>query len=118
MYLTKDINIDDLSQVKIRRQAEIVQKTGDRLEPKAAFQLLKEESANFERETELLLKIDEKMAVLFEREGILNAASPSDEEDEKERERYRIRAMAEMEELELLNLQLQLKLDQNHQSQK
>ena len=108
MYLTKDINIEDLSKVRIRKQSEIVQKIGEPLKPKAAFLLLKQESENFEKETDILLKIDQRMAELFEREGILSTKSSTSENDEEERERYRIRAMAEIEEMELLNLQLEL----------
>ena len=117
MYLTKDINIEDLSKVKIRKQSEIVQKIGEPLKPKAAFLLLKQESENFEKETDMLLKIDQRMAELFEREGILNpqetARQEAWQEDEIERERIRIRAMAELAELELL--QLELELEQNNQ---
>ena len=112
MYLTKDINIEDLSKVRVRKQSEIVQKIGEPLKPKAAFLLLKKESENFEKETDILLKIDERMAELFEREGILKNQTPDSESDEEERERYRIRAMAEIEEMELLNLQLELELEQ------
>ena len=109
MYLTKEIKPEDLLKVKIRKQPEIVQKTGERLEPKSAYQLLKEESNNFEKQSELLLKIDSKMAELFVREGILNPNNQ--EKQDGERERYRIRAMAELAEMELLNLELELGLE-------
>jgi hypothetical protein len=62
MYKTKDLTPEDLSKIKIKNQAEILQYIGSELDPKEAFNLIKKESNGF---TQANAKAEEADALLF-----------------------------------------------------
>lgn len=111
MYSLKNVDPQVLSKVKVPNQEEIVKLTREKLDPKKAYDIIKQDTKGFTVPTEKAMEVDRLFVELLENSGITvpRAEDKSGAVDfvlEEELEQERARALALLE----LELEMQGKL--------
>lgn len=103
MYTLANLDVSELSRVKIKNQDKIIKLTGIKFVPLKAYEIIKEETNSFTEENEKARGAETLFTQLLERNGI---RLPKPEDDELEL--IRVRERERKRTLELLQLKLRL----------
>lgn len=102
MYQITKVEPKTLSKVKVQHQDRIIQLTGKRLEPKGAFDIIKDETGGFKKKSEKAKQADKLLIQLLRLNGVVLKGGGS-----AERERILIEARARERATALLELELE-----------
>ena len=97
MYKIKEINPEVLDTIEIKNQSEIVRVTGEKLDLKKAYEIIRKESNDFTEENEKALKADTLFAELLQRYGVLSKDANTDDLELQEQEQLAILSLLELE---------------------
>ena len=117
MYKTKDTLLNDLKGIDIRNQEIIIEKTGRKLDPVQAYEVIKEASANFSKADPKVAEADALLYQLLHRDKQAQDTSqtqPKPSEKKKKKavtvEEIQIQERERARKLKLLKLKLNLGL--------
>ena len=103
MYKTSRIKPETLGRIKVKRQKKIEEITGSRLDPKKAWEVIRNETKDFTKDSEKAKEADELLAELLKANGI--SVGKSKKEDEQ---RIRIRERERARAIEIMKLKLKI----------
>lgn len=104
MYKTSAIKPEILGKVKVKNQEKIVEITGSKLEPKKAWEIIRNETKDFTKDSDKAKQADELLMELLK----ANKISLPDKSKDKTKARFRLEEQERNRELELLELELEL----------
>ena len=103
MYQLKKIKPETLEKVRVENQEKIKALTGSELQPKRAFEVIRNETKGFTQDNEKAKEADRLFMELLQRNGLTDGTPSPDE-----KERIRIEAAARARALALIELELEL----------
>ncbi len=103
MYKTSAIKPETLSKVKVKNQDKIVEITGSKLEPKKAWEVIRNETKDFTKDSEKAKQADELFAELLKVNGLTVTKSTG-----KSNDRIAIRERERSRAIEILKLKLKI----------
>lgn len=117
MYKTKDTSVNDLKGIVIRNQDIIIEKTGRKLDPVQAYEIIKEASSNFSKADPKVVEADALLHQLLQRDKQAQHSPqtpPKRSEEQKKKavtvEEIQIQERERARKLKLLKLKLTLDL--------
>ncbi len=122
MYKLKDIQKEELSTITIKNQKEIIARTGSKLDPIAAYELIQKETDNFKTPNAIAEKADALLYALLMRGEKQEKEPPKKTTPKKEKpepiehttQKMRIREGERKRALVLLKLKLELEIPQTN----
>ena len=103
MYKTSNIKPTDLEKIRVKNQGRIKEITGEELEPRKAWEIIKKESNGFTTDSPKAKQADELFAELMQVNGLTVSKSKADD-----KERIRIRERERARAIEIMKLQLKI----------
>ncbi|MDN5201181.1 hypothetical protein QQ008_07405 [Fulvivirgaceae bacterium BMA10] len=108
MYKTSQVTPKDLGKIKVKNQARIREITGEELDPKKAWSIIKNESKNFTNDNPKAKQADELFAELMKANGLIVNRDPVSKSKDDDKERIRIRERERARTIQIMKLKLQI----------